>query len=160
MEPDDAATLYAWENDPATWECSDRQWPLSKTDIGRFIEQSDLDVWQSRQIRFMIDSAEGATVGCIDIFDFDPLNAHCSLGILIDAAHRRRGFAHSAIEGALRFAYRTMRVETVEVTMATDNEASQRLFAKAGFTQSGIRPRWIRRGDNYVDEVLMHRHRE
>ncbi len=37
------------------------------------------------------------TIGCIDLFDFDPFHERISLGLLIASEHRNKGFAAEAI---------------------------------------------------------------
>lgn len=104
----------------------------------------------------MIESVDNAdTVGCIDIFDFDPLNMHCSLGVLIRPDARRNGFATQAVAEICAFAARTLLVHTVMVSVAADNEPSLALFRAAGFSESGRLCGWVRRGDIFVDEVLL-----
>ncbi len=155
LEPSDAQILYDWENDPETWNAGLRQWPVSLADIKALIEHSDLDIWQTRQTRLMIESADNAdTVGCIDIFDFDPLNMHCSLGVLIRPDARRKGFATQAVAEICAFAARTLLVQSVMASVAADNEPSLALFRAAGFSESGRLRRWVRRGDVFVDEIL------
>lgn len=156
LEPSDAQILYDWENDPETWNAGSRQWPVSLADIKALIEHSDLDIWQTRQTRLMIESVDNAdTVGCIDIFDFDPLNMHCSLGVLIRPDARRKGFATQAVSEICAFAARTLLAHTVMVSVAADNEPSLALFRAAGFSESGRLRGWVRRGDVFVDEVLL-----
>ena len=156
LEPSDAQTLYEWENDPATWDAGTRRWPVSLADIKALIEHSDLDIWHTRQTRFMIDRLDdGDTVGCVDIFDFDPLNMHCSLGILIKSDARRKGFACEAIGQVCKFARETLLVNAVLASAAADNAASIALFKSAGFDQCGRLAGWIRRRTDFVDEVLL-----
>lgn len=156
LEPSDAQILYDWENNPETWDAGSRQWPVSLADIKALIEHSDLDIWQTRQTRFMIEDADNAeTVGCIDIFDFDPLNMHCSLGVLIRPDVRRNGFATQAVNQICAFAERTLLVHSVMVSVAADNESSLALFRATGFSESGRLKGWIRRGKTFVDEILL-----
>ncbi len=156
LEPSDADLLYVWENDPTTWEAGDRRWPISLSDIRSFVEHTDLDIWQTRQTRFMIESlSDGVTVGCIDIFDFDPLNMNCSVGVLVQPESRNAGYAADALRMVEDFAADTLLVHSIIVTIAADNEPSLSLFASAGYERAGILRQKLRRGKTFVDEVLM-----
>lgn len=156
LEPSDAALLYEWENDPRTWGAGSRQWPVSLADIKALIDHSELDVWHTRQTRFMMERLDGGgTVGCVDIFDFDPLNMHCGIGVLVEPSSRRGGYAREAIGLVCGFARDTLAARTVLATAAADNEACQRLFRSAGFEERGRLRQWLRRGAVFVDEVLM-----
>ncbi|MCI5776798.1 MAG: GNAT family N-acetyltransferase [Bacteroidales bacterium] len=156
LEPSDAQTLFEWENDPVTWDAGSRRWPISLADIKALIEHSDLDIWHTRQVRFMIERTDnGETVGCVDIFDFDPLNMHCSVGVLVKHDARRQGFAREAIRQVCTFARETLLANAILATAAADNDASIALFTSAGFSECGRLKGWIRRQMNFVDEVLL-----
>lgn len=156
LEPADADLIFAWENDPDTMEAGDRKWPVSRADVNALIEHSDLDIWQTRQTRFMIDSLDGGrTVGCIDVFDFDPLNMHCSLGIYIEPRVRRRGYARDAVSLVEAFARDVLLAHSLLASAAADNESSLALFASAGYERAGVMRHNIRRARAFVDEVVM-----
>lgn len=156
LEPADADLLYVWENDPLTWEAGDRKWPVSLADIRALIDHSDLDIWQTRQARFMIDTIDGArSVGCVDVFDFDPLNMHCSLGVFIEPENRGKGYAIEAVTLIEDFARNILRAHSLNVSVAADNESSIALFAAAGYERAGVMRQNIRRARDFVDEVLM-----
>lgn len=156
LEPADADILYAWENDPATWEAGDRKWPVSLADIECLIEHSDLDIWQTRQTRFMIDAVDSdKSVGCVDVFDFDPLNMHCSLGVFVEPASRGLGYGSEAITLIEDFARNVLMAHVVNVSVAADNEQSLALFAAAGYERAGLLKHNLRRARAFVDEVLL-----
>lgn len=156
LEPADADLLYVWENDPQTWEAGERKWPVSLADVKALIEHSDLDIWQTRQARFMIDVVESAqSVGCVDVFDFDPLNMHCSLGVFIEPESRGKGYASEAVALIEDFARNVLMAHSVNVTVAADNQTSIALFTAAGYERAGVMRQNIRRARTFVDEVLM-----
>ena len=156
LEPSDADLLFACENNTDTWEAGDRRWPVSLSDVKSLIEHSDLDVWQTRQVRFMIDSlSDGVSVGCIDIFDFDPLNMHCSLGVLIEPGSRGNGYATEAVALVEAFARDVLFAHSVAVTIAADNAPSLALFLAAGYERAGVLRQHLRRGRRFIDEVLL-----
>ncbi len=156
LEPSDAGTVYEWENDPSVWKFGDRRWPVSLSDVKSLIERSDLDIWQTRQMRFMIDSLEdGRSVGCVDIYDFDPLNMHCSLGVLVESGSRGNGFAREAVALVENFAREVLVAHSINVTVAADNEPSVALFQAAGYERVGVMKDNLRRDRMFVDEVLL-----
>lgn len=164
LEPDDAGLLYVWENTPDNWEAGDRRWPVSLSDIKSLIDHSDLDIWQTRQTRFMIevyDVESGGqyhdhlTLGCIDVFDFDPLNMTCKLGVLVAHAWRGLGIAQDAIREVESFVRDTLCVHTVVVNLATDNVACLKAFTRQGYTKAGVLNGHIRRRHQFIDEVIL-----
>ncbi len=99
---------------------------------------------------------EETTVGCVDIFDFDPMNMHCSLGILIGTEFRRQGYARAALEAVERFAFHTLMVQNIKVEVAEDNVPSLNLFQSLGYAHVGTIAKWLRRGpDTFVGQVCL-----
>mgnify|MGYP002622058207 CR=1 FL=1 len=155
LEPSDADLLYVWENDTETFATGlAAQWPLSLSDIRLFIEESTADIWQTRQKRFMIDNSDGVTIGCIDIFDFDPLNGNCSFGLLIDRAHRRCGYGMCALLKLEKYVCDILSVKNIKITIAADNHASLCLFEKLGYEHVGTLRRWLHRISGRVDMLV------
>ena len=104
----------------------------------------------------MIDSlSDGRSVGCIDVFDFDPLNMHCSLGILIEPGSRGNGYAREAVRLVESFARDVLLAHSVCVTVAADNQPSIALFMAAGYERAGVMRQHIRRGRAFIDEVFL-----
>lgn len=156
MEPSDVDVILAWENDVETWKDGSVNYkPLSKADIQRFVDNSGLDIYQERQMRLMIDEAKTRkTVGCVDLFDFDPFSLHANIGILIDKRYRRNGYALSAIRWIVDYAFDVLGVRALCATMVSSNEISRQLFEKSGFEFVGTRHDWIRVGNEMADELI------
>lgn len=65
VEPHDVDTMYAWENDTRIWRVSGTTAPYSRQLLERFVEQQRFDIWQTRQMRLMIEpfSIESTVIG-------------------------------------------------------------------------------------------------
>ena len=73
LEEEDIELLYKWENDMDIWEVSNTLTPFSRYQLKKYIEQAQLDIFQTKQLRLIIDLEENEktlTVGLIDLFDF------------------------------------------------------------------------------------------
>lgn len=156
MEPSDAELMYCWENDTRLWSTSNTTRPFSRAVINDFIAGSSLDIYTSRQLRLMmVESFGGGTVGCVDLFDFDPFNRRAGVGVLIyQAGDRRRGFAHEAIELLCDYALGYLGMEQLWADVPVSNVASERLFRASGFECSARRCHWIRKEDGQWEDVL------
>lgn len=156
-EPKDATQIYVWENDRALWRVSETSAPISLFQIEQFlIGNSDITV--SRQLRFMIESRqETQPVGCVDLFDYDPLNQRVGIGILIDQPYRGRGYAKQAVNLALEYLFHDLMVHQVYCLVDTTNLPSQRLFDSLGFRRGGERKHWIRTPEGYLDVIFYQR---
>lgn len=92
-------------------------------------------------------------VGCIDLYNYDPLNRRCAVGIMVATEHRRQGHALAMLQ-ALADQYRST-LHTLYADIAATNTASIALFRKAGYTQCGHFKEWLLVGDRYIDSIRM-----
>lgn len=158
VEPGDAETMYAWENDCAVWSVSGTTAPFSREQMLRFVaQQQQFDIFHSGQLRLIVETlAERRPVGAIDLFEFDPLHRRAGIGILIHArSDRGRGYASDAVEVLCRYAREVLGAHQLWCNVGADNEASLRLFRHAGFTEIGLKRDWLWRPDGYCDEVML-----
>ena len=153
LEPSDLELLYLWENDHEVWRVSETIAPISRARLHKLIEDQDYDIHASRQMRLMID-VDDIAVGCVDLFNFEPLHRRLGLGILIYAdEHRRKGYATKVIEQVKSYAYNTLGLRQIWVNIDVDNPASIALFESCGFERSAYRKEWIYRDGTFVDEL-------
>ena len=81
------------------------------------------------------------------------------VGLMVGREHRRRGFGRAVLAAAAEWA-RTHDVRKLELHVFPYNEAAIRLYEECGFVREGYRRRHYRRGDEYVDAILMAYHVE
>ncbi|GET19976.1 GNAT family N-acetyltransferase [Prolixibacter denitrificans] len=155
IEPEDIELLYRWENNSEVWEVSDTLAPFSKYLIALYIKNSDKDIYESKQLRLMIESAEGRAVGSIDLFDFEPHHSRAGIGILIaEKEDRQNGYASEALKLVLEYCFSRLNLHAVYANIDANNEASIGLFKKFGFELAGTRKDWIRDARGWKDEHL------
>jgi diamine N-acetyltransferase len=153
LEPADLELLYLWENDPDVWRVSETIAPMSRDRLARFIQDQAYDLYATRQMRLMID-VDNVAVGCVDLFNFEPLHRRFGIGILIYAEeHRRRGYARRVVEQVKEYARNTLALKQVWGTIDEDNTASIALFESCGFVLSARRKEWINRAGTFIDEL-------
>ena len=97
----------------------------------------------------------GETVGCIDLFDFDPVNLNAGVGILICGDHRNNGYATEALSMLVDYAFKTLHLHQLYCNITTNNEASLNLFQKQNFKIIGLKKEWIRTKDGWLDEYML-----
>ena len=61
LEPEDLELLYRWENDPELWEVGNTLAPYSRYILKEYIAGSDRSIYESRQLRFMIEECDTGT---------------------------------------------------------------------------------------------------
>lgn len=156
LEPEDIDLLYEWENSEDNWTVSQTITPFSKHTLAMYIRDSDKDIYEAKQLRMMITTHAGKTIGAIDLFDFDPLNLRVGVGILIhDPEDRSKGYATSALNLMVPYCFGKLGLHQIYANILTDNEESMKLFSNAGFQLTGTKKDWIRDGGIWKDEHLL-----
>lgn len=158
-EPSDINLLYEWENDPSLWEVSNTLVPFSKHIIEQFIQDATLDIYKSKQVRWMIDLMSDDrtdTIGTIDLFDFDPMHKRVGIGILIkEAKNRNKGYASDALTLIIGYCFNVLQLHQIYCNISKENLPSLQLFQKHGFKISGEKKDWFNRSGKWVDELIL-----
>jgi diamine N-acetyltransferase len=156
IEPEDIDLLFAWENDPEIWEVSHTLVPYSKYILTLYIQNADKDIYESKQLRLMIDTHEGKTIGAIDLFDFDPFHSRAGIGLLIhEKEDRSKGYASSALELLIPYCFGKLNLHQLYANIAVDNKISFALFGKHGFSVCGVKKEWLRTESGWKDEIML-----
>ena len=154
-EPEDLEILYKWENDTSLWQVGITIAPFSRHILKKYIETAHLDIFETKQLRFMIGTRSGETIGAIDLFDFDPLNRRAGIGVLIAAEEqRRKGYASSALTLLISYCFGILALHQVYCSIDSSNTSSIVLFEKHGFVRCGVRKDWNLRNNSWEDEIL------
>jgi putative acetyltransferase len=154
-EPDDAEQLVALAEavaaEPEGWLLTRGAWraPSEERRYLKAIRRLD------DAAVFVAETPTGL-VGRLSVArDPHPASPHVAdLGLLVAAAHRRRGIGQALLEAAVVWARRTG-IAKLELHVFPHNQAALRLYERFGFQQEGFRARHYRRGDEELDAVLM-----
>lgn len=156
VEPEDIEAMYAWENDPEVWSVSGTTAPFSRHALERFVEEQQFDIYQTRQLRLVIETLTGQVIGALDLFEFDPHNRRAGVGILIhDKSMRGRGYAADALAVVCDYGRYVLDLHQLWCGVGVANSASLALFLGAGFTETGRKKDWIRTAAGYEDEIVL-----
>jgi diamine N-acetyltransferase len=157
-EPSDLDLLYRWENDTNTWIAGTTITPFSKSILLKYLDSAHLDIFETGQLRLMIDlkPENYRTIGTIDIFDFNPYHHRAGIGILIaENSDRGKGYATQALQVLVLYCFELLGMHQLYCNVSADNKTSLKLFQKQGFEVVGVKKEWIRRGKKYIDEYLL-----
>ncbi len=161
LEPSDIELLYSWENDSEIWKVSNTIVPYSKYILKKYLENSHLDIYQTRQLRLMIDLKDDKqgnpkSIGTVDLFDFDPYHNRAGVGILIgDKSERKKGFASITLKKLIDYAFHTLQLHQIYCNILTDNKESLSLFQKHGFKLIGEKKEWIKMPGKFMGEYML-----
>lgn len=156
IEPEDLDYIYIWENDTSIWHLSNTLTPFSYYIIKKYIENSHLDIFEAKQLRLIIEIIDIKTpVGCIDLFDFDPVNKRAGVGILIaDTDNRKKGFASEALELLIKYAFDILKLHQLYAGISENNTDSIKLFTKFNFVKTGEKKDWILYENKWITEYF------
>jgi diamine N-acetyltransferase len=156
LEPEDLELLYEWENNNDYWVVSNTVSPFSKYTLKRYIENSHKNIYESGQIRLMIEHIpDMKTIGTIDIFDFDSFHKRAGIGILIgNIEYRKKGYATMALTCLTDYCFKTLLLHQLYCNILENNHESIDLFKNLGFSEIGMKKDWILTNDGYLNELM------
>ena len=125
---------------------SDTHNPLSQADLREYVASSTGDIYRDGQLRLMIDE-DGSTMGCIDLFDFDPRNRKAAIGMYIAPHARGKGIGKEAVKLLEEYAFGFLRLRMIYAIIATKNVACSSIYKKEGYTPSSILHAWTLEDD-------------
>lgn len=156
LEPEDIDLLYAWENNTEIWEMSDTKTPFSRFILAEYLKNTNKDIYQTKQVRFIIENEDKRPVGAVDLFDFEPYHLRAGVGILIHQQDDRgRGYATDALEALTVYGLKTLGLKQLYANIAADNPESIQVFKKSGFVESGNKKSWLKTLDGWKDELFL-----
>lgn len=154
-ETEDLEKLFIWENDSSLWHIGNAIAPYTHKQLWDYIDSYEADIFKSRQLRFVIVKNDTNTpIGTIDLFDFDPINRHASIGILIDNEYRGNGFASSAINLLCTYCNEHIGIHSLLAITEKSNLGGINLFRTCGFDTCGSLRSWVRHGNTYNDAII------
>jgi RimJ/RimL family protein N-acetyltransferase len=133
------------------WLITDRNW-RGAADERRYLKS----LRRYPHAAVFVAETEDGVVGRLSIArDAHPASYHVAdLGLMVAHGLRRRGIGTALIEEAASWA-RESGIRKLELHVFPHNEPAIRLYEKLGFRREGYRRAHYRRGDMYVDAILM-----
>ena len=158
LEPADIDLLYKWENDTSLWHLSNTLTPFSRFTLEQYIMNAADDIFTVKQLRLMIDLYKDVpvkTIGCIDLFDFDPLNHRAGIGIMITNDEQGKGYASEALDLMIDYAFNRLQLHQLYANVISDNLSSLELFKRKHFHIIGVKKEWLSKDDSWADEFIL-----
>lgn len=152
IEPTDVPFLYQWENDASVWSDGNNHNPLSQQDLRDYIASTTGDIYKDGQLRLIVESVSiqhsavsiqhSETLGCVDLFDFDPRNRRAAIGMYIAPESRGKGVGNEALRLLEDYAFGHLNMRILYAVISTSNESCSALFRKAGYQSTQAIPAW------------------
>ena len=152
--PDDIGNLFLWLND-ARAALDDM--PYRPVDCLMFKDWFDQQAKQGAQILFVIRTLQPArAVGFVLFKNLSPVFRAGELGVRIgDEDDRGKGYGAAAVKLALQYAWDTLNLKRVWLTVFADNNRAVACYRRAGFEQEGVMRQAAFSGGAWMDVAMM-----
>ena len=119
-----------------------------------FISHSAGEREAGREIALAVVGADDGVLGALGLSNFDWTDGKGEIGYWMAPEARRSGIGARATRMLAEWALAALGLERIELLAHPDNEASQRLAERAGFTREGVLRRYRRRHGVREDLVM------
>lgn len=119
-----------------------------------FISHAAGELEAGREIAMAVVDADDGVLGALGMSNFDWTDRKGEIGYWMAPEARRRGVGARATRMLAEWALATLGLERIELLAHPDNEASQRLAERAGFSREGLLRRYRRRHGVREDLVM------
>jgi [ribosomal protein S5]-alanine N-acetyltransferase len=153
-EPRDVPAVTAACQDPEIprWTVVPRDY--TERHARDFISGSAADLTTGRELALAVVDREDRLLGAVGISNFDWADLKAEIGYWMVPEARRRGIGARATRMLAVWAVTSLGLERLELLANPENEASQRLAERAGFTREGTLRRYRRRHGVREDLVM------
>ena len=143
VEPEDLDLMYLIENDTELWPCGQTSVPFSHYALKQFIEESTNDFFRDRQLRLVIETTDGISVGFLDLQRYDPLHHRAEVGIVVVPEQQRQGIATEALRLLAQYVSNHLGIHQLYALVPESNTASVALFQKCGYKKTATLRDWL-----------------
>ncbi|MBX3053817.1 MAG: GNAT family N-acetyltransferase [Caldilineaceae bacterium] len=152
VEPEDAPTFWAWNQDSEMARHLDFLWPpTSQASVRTWAEKQTQKQLEEDRFHWVIENPAGDAVGSISTHHCEPRSGTFMYGANIAREHWGQGYATAAIQLVLRYYFHELRYQKVTVSVHSNNQRSIALHEKLGFVREGTFRRMLFTGGTYVD---------
>ncbi|MBP5645024.1 MAG: GNAT family N-acetyltransferase [Bacteroidales bacterium] len=107
----------------------------------------------SGQLKLYAFTSQEEPVGCVELYDYDPVNRRAAVGIVVSNEYRHRGYGQAMLAALTQFCMVNTSLHQVYADIAAVNETSIHIFQKAGYILCATMHDWVIRADHYVDTL-------
>ncbi|HEX6652834.1 MAG TPA: GNAT family N-acetyltransferase [Thermoleophilaceae bacterium] len=122
-----------------------------------FISHTAGDLAAGRELNLAVVDADDRVLGAVGMSNFDWADMKGEIGYWVVPEARRREVGSRATRMLAEWALTMLGLERLELLAHPENEASQRLAERAGFTREGVLRRYRRRHGVREDLVMFSR---
>lgn len=157
LHQDDLDLCGQWINQPAMRQVLRVDYPVSHKEEQLWIDRVTGPLPLNPTELALGISVQGQLVGSVGLHDISGRHRHAMIGILIgDQTWRGQGIGLMAYQLLHDYAFGELNLEALQAQVYGQNQASQRLHRRAGYSQVGCIPRWYFKAGDYQDLLIYH----
>ena len=92
-------------------------------------------------------------VGCVELYNYDPINRRAAVGIVVSNECRHKGFGSKMVQSLTEFCKANTSLHQVYADIAATNAPSIHIFEKAGYQRCAVLHDWVIRSDKFIDTL-------
>ena len=143
VEPEDLDLMYLIENDTELWPFGQASVPFSHFALKQYIAECSNDFFHDRQLRLVIETADGNSVGFVDLQNYEPLHHRAEVGIVVVPEQQRKGLATEALRLLAGYVSTHLGIHQLYALVPKGNVASIALFRKCGYKETATLEDWL-----------------
>lgn len=143
VEPEDLDLMYLIENDTELWPCGQTSVPFSHYALKQYIAENTNDFFHDRQLRLVIETADGISVGFVDVQNYTPQHHRAEVGIVVVPEQQRHGLATEALRLLAGYVSAHLGIHQLYALVPEGNVASEALFKKCGYKKTATLQDWL-----------------
>lgn len=147
LRDEDVPVLRAAKNRPAVWEMTGDLYPESPSQARESYDEMLAD---DATVLLVLDDGTGP-VGQIRLKNVNRQSGTGRVSYFVLPDHHGNGYATEAVSLVVGYAFETLRLHKVRANTLDQNEASQRVLEKVGFTEEGTDREGVYIKDAYRD---------
>jgi ribosomal-protein-serine acetyltransferase len=155
LEEADAEELYAVVDANRGYLAQWMPWAAAQTleDTLEFIRGSRRQLANNQGFQTAVVD-DDRIIGVLGFHRVDWENRSTSIGYWIAESSQGRGSVTQAVRALADHAFRTWKLNRIEIQAGVDNERSRAIPARLGFSEEGVLRQAERVGDRFVDHVV------
>lgn len=97
------------------------------------------------------DDRPNTPVGCVELYNYDPVNRRAAVGLVVSNEYRRQGYGTIMIQALSKFCIENTSLHQVYADIAATNTPSINIFQRAGYLHCATLRDWVVRSNHYID---------
>jgi len=154
VEPEDLDLMYLVENDTELWQFGQASVPFSHYALKQYIAENTNDFFHDRQLRLVLEIADGNSVGFVDLQKYDPQHHRAEVGIVVVPEKQRQGLATEALRLLAGYVSNHLGIHQLYALVPKSNKASVGLFKKCGYKETATLQDWLKSPKGWQSVVV------